>query len=195
MERGCGLQLHNESSQSGGREAGFSLVEAIIAVLVFIVGIAAVSNLFILSITANSTANNASATATLASEVLDRLREAPIYTASGTHSALVATDRNPALVAGAPGAIGGLTAGSLMPSSSDPCQEPTTADCVTPAAGRTFTMWRQVPGIGGVHVKWSITDVVVGGAPVAIFIRVRAQTGVLVTGERSYAEFTTFRSL
>jgi len=161
-----------------GREDGFSLVEAIIAVLVFIIGIAAVSNLFIVAATANSTANTSSASATLASEVMDRLRAIPM-TGAGKLTA-----RSPA-------------ASSLSPSASDNCAEavpfPTVAaptNCVVPG---NFTMRRLVPGVGDIHVNWNITDAS-AGAGTLFFITVRAQSTAAIVGERGYAEFTTLRS-
>jgi hypothetical protein len=153
---------------SGNNEAGFSLVEAIIAVLVFIIGIAAVSNLFISSITANSTANVSAATAAVASEVMDRLRALPANT----------------LTVGAP------AGGVLTPVAGDTsvCQEPAASNCVR--AGN-FVMTKIVPGVGVVHAKWSIAQGSAGTG--LLFITVRAQTRATIVGERGHAEFTTFR--
>jgi len=148
-------------------DSGFSLIEAIIAVLVFIIGIAAVSNLFLMASTANSAANQMSATTALASEVMDRLRAIP-------KSDLVA-----------------ITPASMRPAASDtPCTEPGGLDCVQAGTlvTKTGAMHRVVPGVGDIHVRWSIE-----GAGDVFFIRVRAQSLMTIVGERGYAEFTTFR--
>jgi Tfp pilus assembly protein PilV len=165
-------------------ESGFSLVEAIIAVLVFIIGIAAISNLFLVAVTANSTANHAGATATVASEVMDRLR------------AMSFESLQPGSPSGSPFATS-VTAGStyyqgrrtaLLPNAtSDTCIEPATANCVTPTS---YRMRRVVPGVADVHVNWLITDVGNG----VYFITVRAQDMLPVVGERSYVELTSFRA-
>jgi type II secretory pathway pseudopilin PulG len=150
---------------TAGKESGFSLVEAIIAVLVFIIGIAAISNLFLMSMTANSTANVSAATASVASEVLDRLRALPSNT----------------LTLGAP-------TGGLAPSEADSaiCSEPGTTNCVVPG---NFVLTKIVPGVGIVHAKWSIAQAGAG----LLFITVQAQTTATVVGERGNAVFTTFR--
>jgi type II secretory pathway pseudopilin PulG len=61
-------------------EAGFTLVEAIVAVLVLVVGLAAVSNLLIVASSNNTAAGKATGTAVAASEALEELKRRPIGT-------------------------------------------------------------------------------------------------------------------
>jgi Tfp pilus assembly protein PilV len=64
-------------------EAGFTLVEAIVAILVLIVGLAAVSNLLIVAATNNTTANKATGTAVAAAEWMEELKRRPYPPAVG----------------------------------------------------------------------------------------------------------------
>lgn len=163
---------------TGGNEAGFSLVEAIIAVLVFIIGIAAISNMFVMAMTANSTANVSAGAAGVASEVMDRLRALPSNTLTAT------TGANPYASQTAHDAY-------FQPSAGDSgvCSEETgTTNCVRPG---NFVLTKIVPGVGIVHAKWHVTQV--GGGTNLLFITVRAQTMATVVGERGNAEFTMFR--
>jgi len=58
-------------------EAGFTLVEALFAMVILIFGLLAVTNLLIVGASSNSTANQSSATTALASEQLERLKAIP----------------------------------------------------------------------------------------------------------------------
>jgi Tfp pilus assembly protein PilV len=64
-------------------EAGFTLVEALIAILVLIVGLAAVSNLLIVAATNNTAASKATGTAVVASQMLEELKRRPYPPAVG----------------------------------------------------------------------------------------------------------------
>ena len=59
------------------RERGFTLIEALIAVLILIVGLVAVSQLLVVAASSNSTANGTSAAAAAASRELERLQTVP----------------------------------------------------------------------------------------------------------------------
>jgi type IV pilus modification protein PilV len=58
-------------------QAGFTLVEALIAIVVLVFGLLAVTNLMLIGASSNSVANQSSATTALASEQLERLKAAP----------------------------------------------------------------------------------------------------------------------
>ena len=69
------------ATQARGRilscERGFTLIEALIAVLILIVGLVAVSQLLVVAASSNSTANGTSAAAAAASRELERLQTVP----------------------------------------------------------------------------------------------------------------------
>ncbi len=111
-----------------GREAGFTLVEALVAMVVLIFGLLAVSNLMIVAGTSNSVANQSTAAAAQASEVMERLKGIS-FTALTTGGDLAAD------------------AGSVT-NCSDAAQ-----DCVV--AGN-FNAQRVVPGVGPIKTRWQV---------------------------------------
>jgi prepilin-type N-terminal cleavage/methylation domain-containing protein len=58
-------------------EAGFTLVEALVAIVVLAVGLMAVSNLFVIAINSNVVANRGTAAAAIASQQLEQLKKVP----------------------------------------------------------------------------------------------------------------------
>jgi type II secretory pathway pseudopilin PulG len=148
------------------REAGFTLVEALIAVVILIFGLMGVTNLMIVAASSNSAANQGTAAATVASQVLERLKAVPFtgLTAGGD----TATDT------GSAGPCFGTGAVSVAnPSTLNNCD----AD---------------MQGVGRIHARWSLTGL--GGNRQVYFVQVSAEaTGGLGPG-RTRAAFTTFRS-
>jgi Tfp pilus assembly protein PilV len=62
------------SPGAGSQEAGFTLVEAMIAILVLMFGLMAIASLFAVAGTSNSVANQGTAAAAAASQTMERLR-------------------------------------------------------------------------------------------------------------------------
>jgi Tfp pilus assembly protein PilV len=63
--------------EAPGREAGFTLVEALIAVVIFAFGIIAVSNLFIVAASSNVVANQSAAATDVAAQIMEDLKAQP----------------------------------------------------------------------------------------------------------------------
>ena len=61
---------------SGG-EQGFTLIEALIAIAILAIGLAGVTNLFVVASSSNSAANHATAAVTEATETMERLKAIP----------------------------------------------------------------------------------------------------------------------
>jgi len=61
-------------------EAGFTLLEAVMATLILLFGLASIFNLMIVAVSSNSLANRASAAVTLASHEMEVLRATPFST-------------------------------------------------------------------------------------------------------------------
>ncbi len=57
-----------------GAEAGFTLVEALVAILVLVIGIMGIANLFAIAASSNAVANQGTAATTSAMQTLERLR-------------------------------------------------------------------------------------------------------------------------
>jgi prepilin-type N-terminal cleavage/methylation domain-containing protein len=60
-----------------GPESGFTLVEAMVAIVVLLVGVASVANLMVVAASSNTVANQATAAATVASQEIERLTAIP----------------------------------------------------------------------------------------------------------------------
>lgn len=155
------------------RESGFTLVEALVSILILIVGLAAVTNLFLVGGTSNQTANHMSATTAEAQEVLEALKAVPF---------------NNLLQ-------GGDLAADMGPLCQPDCMgNPDFCPTQCMAAG-TFNFYREVQGVGTIRTRWMIADPIPGAAGALCYISVRSESiAPLVGGIRSRAEFTTFRT-
>jgi type IV pilus assembly protein PilV len=158
-------------TESNRSEAGFTLVEALIAILLLVVGLMAISNLFIVAGSSNQTGSHSTAATTQATEAMERLAAIPfnqLTAGGGTSAANLDTDQ------------GSISA----------CTEPA-QDCVI--AGN-FNMRRWVAGVGSIKTRWQVINPGAAGVP-TIFIRVRSESEApIVGGPRTRAEMTMFRS-
>jgi prepilin-type N-terminal cleavage/methylation domain-containing protein len=150
------------------QERGFTLVEALVAIIVFAVGIMAVSNLMLVAASSSKAANYSSAATAAAIETLDILK-------STTYEKLVV------------GEGGSITSdvGSRSPCVAD-----------FDAAAGIYNCDHDVNGVGPVHVRWAIEGMLPGldGQPTAVRITVAAEGSGPLTGPRTRAQFTTLRS-
>lgn len=131
------------------REGGFTLVEALTAIVILSFGLMAITNLMVVAASSNSVANQSTAAADMAARTMESLK-------------LLAW--NDAL----------LNVGGSM------------TTCVTPNYCRND----DIPGVGRIETRWQIQSVDVRTR----FIRVRSEGRGVLSGPRSRAEFTTFRS-
>jgi type II secretory pathway pseudopilin PulG len=148
-------------------EAGFTLIEALIAMVILIVGIAAIANLMVVAGTSNTVANSSTAASAVASQQMDLLKSASYET----------------LVAGGTATV--------------PTTPHTTAHPVCNVAAVTagFACDAVVEGVGTIHVQWAVTGPLAGAAPAATyFIDVVAQPIAPATRQRGTARYTTFRT-
>jgi type II secretory pathway pseudopilin PulG len=161
-----------DTSAPRASEAGFTLVEALIAILVLVVGIAGIANLFVMASTSNAVGNHSTAATGQATETLERLKAIPFLTITA--------------------AMGGTTVGDLdLDAGTIPnCVETTTATCVVPG---NYNLARDVPGVGRIKTRWQIVRPGAGG-PDTLFIVVRSQSTAGLASIRSRSEFTTFRT-
>jgi prepilin-type N-terminal cleavage/methylation domain-containing protein len=158
------FRRHHASS-----EAGFTLIEALVAMVILSFGLIAVTNLFLVGGTSNKAANHGTGATAQAVEVMERLKAIPFTT----------------LMAATGGNLDSNT-GSVTN-----CTEPTTANCVI--AGN-FNMQRVIAGVGRMQVRWRIVAPGAGGTD-TLYIAVRAEsTAPIVGGARSRADMTTFRA-
>jgi type II secretory pathway pseudopilin PulG len=149
---------------STSAEAGFTLIEALVAVLVLVVGIQAVANMMVVASTSNAVANHSSAATAQATETLERLKAIP---------------------------FGQLTpGGDLNNDVPAPCNG-NVANCI-PAPLNQYSMFRDIPGVGQIRTRWLVRQAQT--AATMIQITVRSESVAPLMGVRSRAEFTTYRS-
>ena len=156
-------------------ESGFTLIEALIAIVVLMVGIVAIVNLFVVASTSNAVGNHSTAATGQATETLERLKAIPFLDITA--------------------AMGGATVGDLDTDAGNilGCLEtavPGPPDCVTP---NNYNLARDIPGVGRIKTRWQIVRPGAGG-PDTLFITVRSQSTATLAGIRSRSEFTTFRT-
>jgi type II secretory pathway pseudopilin PulG len=153
----------NRTNQRGG-EAGFTLVEALIAIVILVFGLIAVTNLMLVAASSNTVGNQGTAATVSASDRMEKLRNLPFATLSG--------------------AVGGDVAANVGATLA--CQDPL---ALPP---NTFNCFEDLSGVGIIETRWQITAV--AGTARMMRIQVRSEgTGVLARA-RSRAEFQTFRS-
>ena len=151
-------------TETRGGESGFTLVEALVAMVVLIVGLMAVTNLMLVAASSNSVANQGTAAVTSAMRAMDMLKSITYTTLhDGAGGRAFATDDTPAPRA---------------------CNDP-----ALPLGD--FHCDDDVPGVGRIHTHWWVTT---NADPRLLYIRVQSEGTGALSGARSRAQFTTFRS-
>ena len=112
-------------------ESGFTLIEALVAIVILAVGLIAVTNLLVVGAASNTIGNHSTNTTTIASETLERLRNIPFQQ----------------LTASPAGAI------DATPASDD---NVIANNCIAPG---NFQAFKDVTGVGRVNTTWEIVQV------------------------------------
>jgi type II secretory pathway pseudopilin PulG len=146
-------------------ESGFSLVEALIATVILMFGLMAVTNLFVVATASHTSAKVNTAAAAQAAEVMERLR-------SIRFSALQP--------GGSLDADRGSAAG---------CEDGPDQDCVVPG---NFNMRRYVPGVGPIKTRWLLPEM--DTPQPTCFIVVQSEGENTLLRARTRVQFTTFRT-
>jgi len=146
-------------------EAGFTLVEALCAIVILAFGLMAVANLMVVAATSNSVANQGTAATTLATQQMERLKNIPF------------TDENT-----------NVLNANLQPGGDLETDQPGYfIDPANPVPGEPQI---DVQGVGRMRVRWQISAVDAR----TLFIVVRSEGTGALSGARSRAEFTVFRT-
>jgi type II secretory pathway pseudopilin PulG len=158
-------------------ESGFTLVEALIAIVVLLVGIVAIVNLFVVASTSNAVANHSTAASGQGTETLERLKSIPFL------------DITAGMAGQTEGDLDNDVGTIINCVETDPPAVPPVS-CVVPG---NYNLARDVPGVGRIKTRWQIIRPGAGG-PDTIFITVRSQSMATLAGIRSRSEYTTFRT-
>lgn len=150
-------------------EQGFTLIEAMVAMVILIFGLAAIANLMVVAGTSNTAANHSTAAALAASQQMERIK-------SVAFPALPAAGGDVDNDVGATGRCGAT---------------PVTAtfNCDTSA-----TLERDFAGVGTMHVRWQIGPGIAAGGTATRFIQVSAESRAPAMFRRSRVVLTTFRT-
>jgi type II secretory pathway pseudopilin PulG len=159
--------MANASPDPDRKEAGFTLVEALVAIIVLVFGLIAVTNLLIVAASSNSVANQSSVATMDASERLDLLRNLPFVTLAA--------------------ALGGDITDTTMP----------TTDCVPAAGAAPpmppiWSCFHDLQGVGRVVTRWQVSAV--PGTGRLLYIQVRSEGTGALSQVRSRSDFAVVRA-
>jgi prepilin-type N-terminal cleavage/methylation domain-containing protein len=157
----------NMAQPRSGQE-GFTLVESLVAIVVLVFGLIAVTNLMLVAASSNTVANQGTAATTSASERMEVLRNMQFATLTG--------------------ALGGSLTANV--GATGPCSPAGGGAIPLPPA--TYNCTDDIPGVGTIVTRWQITAV--PGTGRMLFIQVRSEGTGALSQRRSRADFTSLRS-
>lgn len=155
-------------------QRGFTLVEALVAMVVLTFGLMAVTNLMLVAASSNTVANQGTAAVTSATRVMDLIKST---------SYMNGVPPGPFTANLVPGGLAWETDTSLG------------RDCNV--ADLAFNEWHCnefIAGVGALHTHWWITATTGPADPRLLHVRVRSEGVGALAGARSRSEFTTFRA-
>ncbi|MFI5183967.1 MAG: prepilin-type N-terminal cleavage/methylation domain-containing protein [Vicinamibacteria bacterium] len=156
-------------------QAGFTLVEALVAIVILATGIVAVTNLMVYAASSNQIGSLTTATAAEASTTLDRLKSVDYFT-------LINPVTSTALQ------------GSLAADTGAANATPSATTDIFVGGVLTYHMYRQVPGVGIIRSRWTIQPFN-NGPTLYCLITVQSQAVTArLGGQLSQSQFATWRS-
>jgi type II secretory pathway pseudopilin PulG len=166
-----------------GAEAGFTLVEALVAIVILAFGLIAVTNLLVVASSSNQVGNYSTATAAVASETLEKIQGLDFFFICPQ--------------AGAPQPVQQCPAGGSLTADVGPAN--ITAE-VTVGGALTFHSQRRVNGIANgpndflVRTRWQIWDTTQGSPTASYYIVVQSRVDGPFGGSLSQARFAGYRA-
>jgi competence protein ComGC len=164
-----------------GSESGFSLVEALAAVLILSFGLMAITNLFIVAGTSNQVANQSTAATAQATEVMERLMALPFdqLNLGGSLEADKLT--------------GAITADGICKDDGDTSDDGPTDDGTDCVGLGHWNGQRLIYGVGLIRTRWKIEQLSASG-PTTYFIQVRSEAIGTLSPQRTRQELNMFRA-
>jgi hypothetical protein len=148
-------------------EEGFTLVEALVAIIVLVFGLMAVTNLMLVAASSNSVANQGTAAVTSATRVMDLIKTTSMASAGSITLPIGGTAFDVADAGGA-------------------------TECGDPSL--SLKEWHcndSIPGVGVIHTHWWISAT---NDPRLLHVRVQSEGTGALSAARSRANFTTLRA-
>ncbi len=157
-------------------EAGFTLVETLIAIVILVIGLMAITNLFIVAGSSNLVARQMTASTAQASEAMEALK--------------VSSFRQlPAVTTGQ--FRGAVDAAALQTDATDiPADQPLSFDANSDGTVDRFGVDRQVPGVGEIRIRWQIVAV----DNITRLVRVVAAPQSPLLSARGRADLVSYRT-
>jgi type II secretory pathway pseudopilin PulG len=171
-------------------EAGFTLVETLIAIVILVFGIVAVANLFVVAAASNSMGNQLNATTTQAVEIMERLKSVPFTTITGGP---VGLSEGGSLTSDLPSKNTSNSNGVTCPGSATVVCDYEAPCNIFVGGNLVYNCYRYVRGVGMVRTRWTIERPGAGGTD-TYFIEVRSEVLGTLGGSRTRAHFSTFRT-
>ena len=117
------------ATSRNGNEAGFTLIEALIAIVILVFGLIAITNIFVVATASNQIGNLTTASAVRSAETLEKLKALPFTT---------------------------LTAGGSLTTDAGAAN---TGSEVTVGGSLTYNCQETVTGVGIIKSRWVVKDV------------------------------------
>lgn len=174
------------------RQAGFTLIEALIAMIILIVGLIGIANLFVVAMSSNQIGNYTTVTTATATDVMEKLKAVPFmklvtysgpFTPAPTSVPPAAPPKNPLNHPWSPDEWEDGDFQTDVTTSPPP-------DCVTNIETKDSCV-SKIPGVGTVVTHWKIINPGAGGTETR-YILVQSEVLALL-GRSTRAQFSTFR--
>jgi prepilin-type N-terminal cleavage/methylation domain-containing protein len=163
--------MHDQTPANGKGQQGFTLIEAMVAMVILIFGVAAVANLMVVAGTSNTVANHTTAAASAATQQMELLK-------STTYTALVTGGD----ISGTSAILGAGDCGTVAVNA---------FRCATRMSGANGPDYA---GVGTIYVRWQVGPAVAVGSTTTRVIRVAAESMAPAIRPRSRVLLTTFRT-
>jgi hypothetical protein len=145
-------------------QTGFTLVEAMMAIIILVFGLIAVTNLMVVAANSNTTASQLTASSALCAQQMDALKAVPFDTLTTSCTSFA-------------------PCGDLLTDGTNCTFAPASPNCY---ANQT------VPGVGTFHMRWRVAPVSGIANVYVVQLRCQAISGLMAT--RTRTDLTAFRA-
>jgi type II secretory pathway pseudopilin PulG len=149
-------------------QSGFTLVEAMMAIIILVFGLIAVTNLMVVAANSNTTASQLTASSALCAQQMDSLKAVPFDTLTTNCTSFA-------------------PCGDLLTDNTN-CPSFTPSNATNPNCYSNQT----VPGVGSFHMRWRVAPITGIANVYVVQLRCQAVSGLMAS--RTRTDLTAFRS-